>query len=62
MDKVELLQSNPVPMGSIKLSTSEKLYRLRVGDYRIVYDVNVLSKQVMIPYVRHRKDVYRLMK
>ena len=43
----------------MKLEGSEGLYRLRVGDYRIVYGVNISTKQVLIHYVRHRRDVYR---
>ena len=34
-------------------------YRIRIGDYRIVYEVLVESKIVEIARVRHRKDVYR---
>ncbi len=62
MEHIEQLESNPFPIGSIKLSFAEKLYRIRVGDYRIVYDVNTISKTVVIHYVRHRREVYRTVK
>jgi mRNA interferase RelE/StbE len=56
---VELLSQNPFPHGVEKLSGSEHAYRIRLGDYRIVYEVVAESKLVEIQRVRHRKDVYR---
>ncbi|WHZ16392.1 MAG: RelE/StbE replicon stabilization toxin [Nitrospira sp.] len=38
---------------------AERLYRLRVGDYRIVYEVNREVMQIIVQYVRHRREVYR---
>jgi mRNA interferase RelE/StbE len=57
--EVELLAEEPFPHGSEKLAGSDHTYRLRVGDYRVVYEVLVPSKVVEIQRVRHRKDVYR---
>ena len=37
----------------------EGFYRLRIGDYRIVYEVDTKAKQVLRHYVRHRRDIYR---
>lgn len=59
MAEVELLGEEPFPYGSEKLAGSEHTYRIRVGDYRIIYEVSVPSKVVRIQRVRHRKDVYR---
>ena len=42
-----------------KLTGAAHTYRIRVGDYRVVYEVLVESKIVEIARVRHRKDVYR---
>jgi mRNA interferase RelE/StbE len=53
------LQSDPLPHQSIKLSGMEHLYRIRIGDYRVVYEVDEKAKIVIIHYVRHRRDVYR---
>ena len=55
----EALTVNPFPTGSLKLSGSEHAFRLRVGNYRILYDV--FSKILMIEVIRvaHRKDVYK---
>ncbi len=56
---VESLAENPFPHGVEKLSGSEHAYRIRLGDYRVVYEVVAESKLVEIQRVRHRKDVYR---
>ncbi|MEO7319619.1 MAG: type II toxin-antitoxin system RelE/ParE family toxin [Chthoniobacteraceae bacterium] len=53
------LANNPMPNGSQKLSGSERTHRVRVGDYRIVYEVFADSQIVEIQRIRHRKDVYR---
>jgi len=59
VEAVENLAENPFPHGVEKLSGSEHAYRIRLGDYRIVYEVVTESKLVEIQCVRHRKDVYR---
>ena len=56
---VTQLANDPLPHGSEKLSGSERTYRIRVGDYRAVYEVFSDSQIVEIQRVRHRKDVYR---
>ena len=57
--EVEKLAEEPLPRGSEKLSGSERTYRIRVGDYRVVYELLRKAKIVEIQRVRHRKDVYR---
>ena len=59
MKRINSLQIDPVPHHARKLSNHDQLYRLRVGDYRIVYEVNAQARQITIHYVRHRRDVYR---
>ncbi len=59
MSRIEALKDDPFPRQSVKLTGAEQLYRLRVGDYRIVYGVNKDAGQVIVHYVRHRRDVYR---
>lgn len=56
---IEELASNPYPQSATKLM-GENAYRMRVGDYRIVYIVNKKEKIVYVKRVRHRKDVYRI--
>ena len=56
---VEALAQTPVPTGAIKLSGTEHTYRLRVGDYRVVYTVEQDILLIEIVRVRHRRDAYR---
>ena len=53
------LSSDPHPRGSKKLSGKLNLYRMRQGNYRIVYAVAHKEKELRIVLVRHRKEVYR---
>ena len=57
--RIEALAGNPFPRQSLKLSGVEVTYRLRVGDYRVIYEVNPEAKTIIIHYVRHRREVYR---
>lgn len=57
--EVETLSNEPLPSGAQKLTGSERTYRIRVGDYRILYEVSSAEQLVVIERIRHRKDVYR---
>jgi mRNA interferase RelE/StbE len=57
--EVELLAENPFPHGSEKLAGTEHTHRIRVGDYRVIYEVFAESKVLEVQRVRHRKDIYR---
>ena len=59
MKRIEKLKDEPFPHGVEKLEGAERLYRVRVGDYRIVYEVDTPVQEIMILYVRHRREVYR---
>jgi mRNA interferase RelE/StbE len=59
IDAVETLATEPLPQGSQKLAGSDHTYRIRVGDYRVVYELLRQAGLVEIQRVRHRKDVYR---
>ncbi len=52
------LADNPRPPGCLKLEASEG-WRVRTGDYRVVYLINDDKKTVTLVRVRHRRDVYR---
>ncbi len=57
---IDRLAKDPKPSGVKKLKASaEDLYRVRSGDYRIIYAIEEEIKIVNIRRVRHRKDVYR---
>lgn len=57
LDKVYELANNPRPYGSIKMSGNDS-YRIRVGDYRVIYEINDKVVKVYIVKIGHRKDVY----
>jgi mRNA interferase RelE/StbE len=59
MDKTRELASNPRPHGSKKLKGSSERYRLRQGDYRILYEIRDEVLVVTVVQVGNRKDVYR---
>ena len=59
MLRIESLRDNPFPHGCAKLASSEKMYRVRIGNYRIVYEADSTARIVTIHYVRHRREVYR---
>lgn len=56
---VESLGNEPRPTGCKKLSGSDFAYRLRVGDYRVIYEVFDDIILVEVVRVGHRKDIYR---
>lgn len=58
-DKIDELADNPRPDGVVKLTNSENSYRIRVGNYRVLYDIFDDILLVSVVKVRHRKDVYR---
>lgn len=58
LKKIDSLRSNPRPQGCEKLSHEER-YRLRQGNYRIVYSIQNDVLTVWIIKVAHRKEVYR---
>jgi mRNA interferase RelE/StbE len=56
--KIDLLEVDPFLPSSKRLK-GDVTFRLRVGDYRVIYEVDNRNKQVIIYRVRHRKDVYK---
>ena len=58
ISKIEELIKDPHPHGSIKLKTKEGLWRLRCGNYRIIYSLINEKMIVEIIRIRHRKDAY----
>ncbi len=59
LPRIKSLAQNPRPSGCHKLSGSRNDWRIRVGDYRIIYEINERSKVVRVMRVRHRREVYR---
>ncbi len=57
--KIDALADNPRPPGVEKLSGHERRYRMRVGDYRIIYSIEDQVLLVLIIRLGHRREVYR---
>jgi mRNA interferase RelE/StbE len=55
----ENLATNPRPDGCRKLQGSENAFRIRVGDYRIIYTADDAVLIVAVERIRHRREVYR---
>lgn len=58
VDKIALLAKDPRPEGCKKLSGDEK-YRIRVGNYRVLYSIEDQILVIYVVKVGHRRDVYR---
>jgi mRNA interferase RelE/StbE len=59
LEVIEGLAIEPRPSGCKKLVGSEHTYRIRVGDYRVVYEINDGTLVILVIRVRHRRDAYR---
>ena len=59
IDDIKSLAQTPRPPGCRKLSGSRSDYRIRVGDQRILYEVDDVAREVKVLRVRHRREVYR---
>ena len=57
--RIQALADDPRPAGAKKLKGRDDLWRIRAGDYRIVYEVRDQILVVLIVRVAHRRDVYR---
>ena len=58
-EAIEGLESNPRPHGVKKLEGAEDLWRIRVGDYRIVYTIKDDRLVVLVVKIGHRREIYR---
>ena len=59
MNRLQELCENPRPRDSLKLSGSEGLFRIRVGDYRVIYEIDTQKDVITVHHIRHRRDAYR---
>jgi mRNA interferase RelE/StbE len=60
LSKIEDLSKNPRPIGCKKLEgTKDELWRIRIGEYRVIYSIDDEVKIVDIENIGHRKDIYK---
>jgi mRNA interferase RelE/StbE len=57
--RIDALAANPFPAGFKRLQGRPEVYRIRVGDYRVLYKVDGKRVTVLILKVGHRREVYR---
>lgn len=57
--RIERLATDPRPPGCRKLHGTSGLWRIRVGDYRVIYGIDDARRRVDVNAVRHRSDAYR---
>ena len=56
---ISLLAGEPRPYGSKKMSGYEHVYRIRVGDYRVLYEIDENRILIIILKISHRREIYR---
>jgi mRNA interferase RelE/StbE len=57
--RIERLASVPRPSGCKKLKGGDKQWRIRVGDYRVVYEIDDTARTVAVTRIAHRCEVYK---
>lgn len=57
--RIDALAADPLPPGAKKLHGEPDVFRIRAGDYRIIYRVDGKRVTVLILKIGHRRDVYR---
>lgn len=58
-DAISALAADPRPSGCEKLAGNANYFRIRVGDYRVLYEVRDREILVLVIKIGHRRDVYR---
>ena len=57
--QIKTLVENPRPSGCHKIFGLKSDWRIRIGDYRIIYEIDKKTKTVKVMRIRHRREVYR---
>ena len=59
VERIVVLKENPRPHGCVKLKGCENEYRIRIGNYRVRYEIHDQESTVVLLHCKHCKDVYR---
>ena len=59
LDSIQSLQQDPLPKNATKIQSYEHYYRMRIGEYRVIYHFKKKIEIITIIRVRHRKDAYK---
>jgi mRNA interferase RelE/StbE len=57
--RIDRLAEDPFPVGAKKLHAEEPFYRIRVSDYRVIYQVEAKELVLIVVKIGHRREVYR---
>lgn len=55
---IENLGNDPYPSGVVKITDTDSYYRIRVGEYRVIYEILKNDHKIVVLYIRHRKNAY----
>lgn len=59
LNAIGSLASDPRPIGVVKLTNNDHLYRIRIGNYRVIYQIKDNQCIILVVAVGHRRDVYK---
>ncbi len=59
VDRIQALAADPRPAGAQKLAGSAVGFRIRQGDYRIVYEIHDRDYRIVVVKIGHRREIYR---
>ncbi len=59
IERIRALVRDPHPPGAQKLAGSKNAYRIRHGDYRVLYEVVEVERRIVVVKIGHRREVYR---
>jgi mRNA interferase RelE/StbE len=58
-EAIDTLAEVPIPLGATRLRGRDNAYRIRIGNYRLVYEVHATEIVVYVVGVGHRREIYR---
>jgi len=56
---IKALAEDPKPPGCRKIAGSKNDWRIRIGEFRVIYEIDEHAEAVKVMWIRHRKEVYR---
>ncbi|HXV79794.1 MAG TPA: type II toxin-antitoxin system RelE/ParE family toxin [Candidatus Binatia bacterium] len=59
ISRLKALSQNPRPAGCKKITGSRSDWRIRIGDYRVIYEIDDRTKVIKVMRIRHRREAYR---
>lgn len=58
--RIDALATDPRPGAAVRMAgTEDEIYRIRVGDYRVIYEIRDATLLVLVVKIGHRREIYR---